>query len=220
MRTYLILILIAVIFVSCKKENDNNNITSISSVYDTIYPLSYFPAFPGSYWIYSNDDTLKIEDNYELYYYDKSYFDQAPDYDTVYLPKFKINSIFNSSSPDEKYIHVYKYEIENFSYRLLFRSIMSETLGNRFPVAENFGGHSPYAITTTVDTSMQIENNYYPKVLIVSYYTEPTDTNSHVFPYRHDYFAKNIGLIMRDHKYYQDTAFITDYTLTSYMINS
>src|SRR5690554_623931 len=87
------LITVLVGLISCEKDKEtkpNDNI-----VYDTIKPLDYFPAFPGSYWIYDNNDTLKVADQYEKYIFNSAGYTAEPDYDTLILPKLILNGIYN-----------------------------------------------------------------------------------------------------------------------------
>jgi len=60
----------------CKKDEsipNNNPTNTITTSYDTIFPLDYFPVFPGSYWKYvdSNNDTtiIKTDSSYQKDYY-------------------------------------------------------------------------------------------------------------------------------------------------------
>ena len=65
-QAFLVLIVVFICFVLsfCKKESEKD---INQQEYDTIKPLSYFPVYPGSYWIYKewhkgNVDTLNIKD--------------------------------------------------------------------------------------------------------------------------------------------------------------
>lgn len=44
-------------FLACKKEQN----------YETLFPEEYFPAYPGSYWVYSNGITKTTEAYYRLH---------------------------------------------------------------------------------------------------------------------------------------------------------
>ncbi|UKN02013.1 hypothetical protein K6119_00595 [Paracrocinitomix mangrovi] len=49
---------------SCKKECDASN-PAVSDVQtDTIYPNQYFPAYPGSWWEYTDSSVITIDDNW------------------------------------------------------------------------------------------------------------------------------------------------------------
>ena len=52
----LILFLTAALFlISCSDETD----------LDVVYPRSYFPAFPGSWWTYTNGERSLVDPSYQ-----------------------------------------------------------------------------------------------------------------------------------------------------------
>lgn len=61
-----ILFLFAVFFMQCKKDSPIPEVitalATTSVIMDTIYPSSYFPAYPKSYWRYldTNGDTSAV----------------------------------------------------------------------------------------------------------------------------------------------------------------
>ena len=118
LKTTFILGTLTVIFGLISCENDNalkpedivvNDTNTV--VYDTIKPLEYFPAYPGSYWVYNNGETLKV-DGYEKYIYNTAGYTAVPDYDTIVIPKLILNGIFNN--PDS-YAYVKEYSISKSS---------------------------------------------------------------------------------------------------------
>lgn len=182
--------------------------------YDTIYPLQYFPAFPGSYWNYSNGKSLQMEDQYQIFYYDKAPWGVKPVCDTIYLPKFKINSIYGYSQS-----YVYGYEISTGTFRLPLRQILSEVVGPTFQTSEIFGGNASYGKTIKKDTSMVINGVKFDNVLIVINYF----WNQHIgnLPWNiKEYYAKDVGLIKRESRDLNKPTIITvDFELISYKIN-
>ena len=72
----LLLLLIAVLFFSCEKEEEP----------PVIYPKSYFPVYPGSYWVYTNGETRTVEPDYCLHSFQQGIV--GPDFSNeAYVPK-------------------------------------------------------------------------------------------------------------------------------------
>lgn len=76
--------------ISCTKKKGILVQPKVYKAYDTIYPQSYFPVYPGSKWKYldQNNDTVscKTDSVYKLDYYTKLNFIS----DTFYVPSIKI----------------------------------------------------------------------------------------------------------------------------------
>ena len=51
-------------FCSCKKECDSANPPVSATSTDTVYPDPYFPAYPGSWWTYSDSSSITIDANW------------------------------------------------------------------------------------------------------------------------------------------------------------
>ncbi len=75
------------------EENDESD--SLMHGYDTIYPKSYFPVYPGSYWKYETSDNKIVTDttssDYKLHYY---FCPDVFDSDTCYVPFFNGKPIY------------------------------------------------------------------------------------------------------------------------------
>lgn len=207
--------------VSCENNEKGN---PDSPIYDTIRPLDYFPAFPGSFWIYSNSDTLKVANNYEKYIYNSSEYDELPDYDTLVLPKLILNGIYN---PNDTFAFVYKYSLSKSSkssYRdYALKVILSETEGTRFYITSAWDGHCNTVITVKKDTSIIVQGKQYDKVIMTMQYDDYW-TNQGVSrnkcAYLKEYYAKGVGLIKREERNYPiNTVFLTAFELTKYKIN-
>jgi hypothetical protein len=92
----LLIFLLIVLFVSCKKDNP----------YAVIEPGSYFPAYPNSWWKYLVNDSIIITDStahdYVLHNYKKAGYYDDPQYtDPVYVPYFYSKEIIGP---------IYKYD--------------------------------------------------------------------------------------------------------------
>lgn len=187
------------------------------AVYDTIKPFDYFPAFPGSYWVYNNGDTLRVEDNYKLCIYNDAYYLYPPNFDTVYLPKFLPNSIYGD-------VFIKGYLITNHGgYKdPPFRFILSETVGASFYVA-SLVSSKVEGMTIKKDTSIIVNGITYNNVIITIQY----DTHfSMYYPPMEcagvkEYYAKGIGLIRREVRSFPfDSIFSVDCELVDYNIST
>ena len=131
------IITIMIVLISCEKGKDPDPDSAFLEIYDTLKPLDYFPAFPGSYWIYNPADTLRVNENHEKCIYNAAGY-TGYDFDTIVLPKFAQNSIFG-----EVFIKGYPISNNNSgNYRdLPFREILSETEGAYFYISSYWTVH-------------------------------------------------------------------------------
>jgi hypothetical protein len=65
MKSFFIIVLwIVILLLSCKKDQEN---------YEIIYPGSYFPVYPNSWWVYKDRDdqfiTHSVDNTFKLNYY-------------------------------------------------------------------------------------------------------------------------------------------------------
>jgi len=208
--------------ISCEK--DNETIPKDIFVYDTIKPLDYFPAFPGSYWIYDNYDTLKVADQYEKYIFNSAGYTAEPDFDTLILPKLILNGVFNS--PDTfAYVNGYSISKSNMSnYRdPAFKELLSLTEGSEFTIEGAIQGHKITGKTIKVDTAINIGTTIYENVIITiqfdyAFVSGTGDSPEDCATLR-EYYAKGVGLIKRETRNYPiDTNFVKDFELIKYEI--
>ncbi len=196
--------------ISCEKEK-----------YDIIKPLSYFPALPGSYWIYDNNDTLKVADHYEKYTFNAASYDAGePDYQTVVLPKLILNGIFNS--PDT-YAYVREYSLSKSSrshYRdPAFKEMLSPIQGKGLIIGGAYHYHRISGRVVKTDTSIVVNGVMYNNVIVTIHFDEAC--TNHGFSenecaWEREYFARDIGLIKREIK--TDTIFKKDIELIEFEI--
>lgn len=221
MRTNLIFgfLLLLVGLLSC--ENKEENQPNIEK-YDTIKPLAYFPALPGSYWIYDNNDTLKVADHYEKYIFNAASYDAVPDYDTLVLPKLILNGIFNS--PDTfAYVREYSLSKSNGSgYRdPAFKEMLSLNQGEKLIIGGAFQDHCIVGRVVKTDTTMMINGVIYNNVIVTIHYDESCTMHGlseNECAWEREYFARDIGLIKRETKAYPDTIFKKDIELIGFEI--
>jgi hypothetical protein len=79
-----LLVYFCVLFFGCKKEK----------VIETIYPLSYFPVYPGSYWKYAVNDTDTVVSSTSPDWSEVSYREKTGTSELVYAPLLDGQPIF------------------------------------------------------------------------------------------------------------------------------
>jgi len=208
--------------ISCEKDNEKKPNDSV--IYDTIKPLDYFPAYPGSYWIYDNNDTLKVANQYEKYIFNSSGYTAEPDYDTLILPKLILNGIFNS--PDTfAYVNGYSISKSNESnYRdPAFKELLSLTEGSEFTIGGAIQGHKITGKTIKVDTTINIGTTEYKNVIITIQFDYACVSGTGGSPENcatiREYYAKDVGLIKRETRNYPiNTDFLKDFELIKYEV--
>jgi len=221
-RNLIFSIVLIIVLIACGKAPITPANNSSQVTYDTIFPLKYFPAYPGSYWIYDNGDTLKVE-GFEKYIFNSESFDAVPKYDTLILPKLVLNGIYNF--PDT-FAFVKGYAIsksKNSDYRdPAFKDILSTTQGSEFTIGAAFQGHKLTGKTIKVDTTISIDGVSYDSVIVTIQFdyacTSMGDSPENCATIK-EYYAKNVGLIKREKKAYAiDTVFIKDFELIDFEI--
>lgn len=173
------------LFFSCKKDKVPPIV--VPKTFDTLYPLSYLPVYPGSYWKYvdsNGDSTIDITNpTYELDCYTVAGLAS----DTFYAPKY-----------NDIYIWGYKAHKFNGSYNQIpMQTILSENLavGSHWQIF-NEQGNTIYRKIIAKDTTITIFGiDYYPTIGVEEYFqTGPIDF---VWSARR-YYTKDIGLIKEE----------------------
>jgi hypothetical protein len=168
--------------LSCKKETS----------YSTMYPLSYLPVYPGSYWKYINkngDTVVQTTDaEYKLDSYVYSVYQQT-DIMTVpvYVPVWNGHPVYGYSTP-----------VYNAYYRRTsLVAYLSEVQGQSWGVDNDphFGSVSRQVVNT--DTSLTLNAVTYSHIIKVTdsvHYTNPYISTSWASD---AYYAKDIGLVLQ-----------------------
>jgi hypothetical protein len=186
-----IVVVLWVVVSSCKKEKSHGYVTNTHlNSYDTIFPLDYFPAYPGSYWKYVDcqGDTIQYAT------------------DTVYKPDWYVHSgaaYFSDTFfvPFYNNIPIWGYEAHtgpiSYSGSYPLTLILSDTL----PVGANWviyfsAGTEVSRKIIAKDTSVTVSGNTcFPTIVVEEYY-------SYGPPYyiwqAKRYYTKNIGLVRED----------------------
>lgn len=211
MKPFLSAILFVLLFSQCRKDNE---VTEC----EIITPGSYFPAYPGSWWKYTINNsvsiTYKISNNYQYFGYDRS--SCYPIFDNIGR-HISGNSILQSA-----------YFGKGGSGPVLSK-IYSEQLNVIYPCVTSFstfkyddllgGGYdaTPYRRVTLVkDTTISTNNVLYFNVLLVKEYNIYDSTH-----FYYDYFSKDIGLVKRDSIHISDTTNLMEIlSLQDYFIHN
>lgn len=185
--TILIVLLVTFMF-ACKKDNITSNNTNLS--YNTIFPLDYFPVFPGSYWKYVDDNNDTIEYNTNSSYQKDAYTVGSAAYvsDTFLVP------IYNG-------IPIWGYEAHTGPISNSGSYPLTRILSDSLPVGSNWVIYnwSGTAISRKIiakDTTITISSNsYYPTIVVEEYYS--SGPPSYIWIAKR-YYTKDIGLIRED----------------------
>ncbi len=179
------LILLAIVS-GCGKEP--------SKPLQTIYPLSYLPVYPGSWWRYlkGNGDTVtyKTENNYMEHSY-PSYELNNSYTDVVKVPFWNGKPIYGYSTPAEN--HVQQPNDEGLSQV----AYLSEHTGD-YLLVYSYKETSWREVGTT-DTALIVNGVLYNHVIRVDAYQEsPFFYNYPKTLYEISYYAKDVGLVRTD----------------------
>ena len=197
---------------------------------DTIEPLEYFPAYPGSSWIYSNEDTIWCSNQYnKVPSYSNSLVypgtRMVPN-DSIYVVKAYGVSCFDGNS---SWVPYKKNDVGIFGYMYLY------TLNELMLTQEQFfcevqnctfsvSGYRPDVYGWTMcekvvnDTTVTINSNIYPNTQVIrKVVLNGTYGYSNVYQY---YFAKDIGIVKCERAVdYANGIYETEYEIETYTIN-
>lgn len=201
---------------SCEK-NDKAPVVAT-----TVQPLPYFPAFPGSYWIYDNGDTMKV-DGYFDYTFNSASYTAEPVYKTFKLPKLVLNGIFNDN---DTYAYVNEYSISKANesnYKdPAFKELLSLTENTEFTIGGASQGHRITGKTVKTDTTITVANVQYNDVIVTIQYDEACITYGNGTPEScadiREYYSKNVGLIKREKRDNISDVFVDDINLVEYYV--
>lgn len=213
------IIALSLVLLACNKFNWKSQI-------ETEEPLSYFPAYPGSYWVYDNNETLRVADQYELYVFNTNGYTAEPKYDTLKLPKLLKNVFFNPLD-NETYVKGYSLSKSNTAnYKdPSFKFILHTTEDKEFSIGAAIQDRKITGKTIKTDTSIYIGNTFYQDVIVTVQFDYACVNHTNGSPEEcatlREYYAKDVGLIKRELKNYNtNNQFVTDFELNSYFINN
>ena len=213
-QLYLLAIVSAFLITSCKKDNtdpvDNTGTGSETEEFQTIEPLSYFPAFPGSFWKYVdiNGDTTMTSTALE---YMEDYYTvgmQGFVSDTFLVPFYQGDAIWRYEAHTGPISNGGSYP---------FTLLVSDTLpvGSSW-INSQWNGYTIRRRILEKDATVTISGqDYYPTIVVEEYW------DSQPFPgvrINRRYFTKDIGIVREDTYNPSDTLVNTKY-LIEYDIN-
>jgi len=158
-----------------------------------VFPKDYFPAYPETYWVYSDGTTVKVAPGYHRhkYYEELEYTVQT---DEVYVPKI-----------DEHY--VYGYEITQDDNRIPLKELLSESNGADWEVGYWQNGEIRRQVINK-DTTVTLSNSVYNVkldstiyefdscIVVIEYYRDTIDN-----PWlSKEIYAPKVGLIREEIK--------------------
>jgi hypothetical protein len=197
--------LFVILLISC----DNPPNSSEPPVYDTLFPLSYFPAYPGSYWKYvdingdttvSSTDSVYHLDSYQVYPDLPVNYAIVPVYDGKPVWGYSLHSESPSSSLfHEKLRPVLKTGPINTYWDIYHDHLFST---RRMLVATD---------TTVVIGS----TSYYPTLVVMEYWLDESFFFQDTLYKR--YYALDVGLIKEE--IYTEDSISNIRTIVDYQIN-
>ena len=210
-----ILMLLGAVLLGCEKKESEAPL-----IIEKVEPLSYFPAFPNSWWKYNNGDTLKVAPAYETHIFNSSSYTAVEDLDTLRLPRLILNGFFN---PQDSLAYILEHSISkasNSSYRdPSFIKLLTTTEGSNFVIKSSWMGMGLNGRTTRIDTSIVVQGRTFENVIEVIHYVVGCPGTFQDCTVSREYYAKDVGLIRRDNKELFDSQFSTEFELVDYSIS-
>jgi hypothetical protein len=217
--------LIVCSFFACKKESITSTNPEVNPciIYDTlpgdtVYPITYYPAYPGSFWTYSKDgveETVQVENSWEEI---PLYMDSINEGTCIrknikmtYLPKIVDGNYIHN----DQYIWDYLDTDGSFFHRW---KILDTIVGNYYNKHYNNGYR--YEVNEEFLTSMDVDGQVYENVIHTKEYVYHSG-HYDSFEYTiHYYYARNIGLILEETDFVIYAPQGYRKVLTSYFINN
>lgn len=163
---------------SCEKDKEP----------EYVYPKSYLPAYPGSYWDYTNGERVLSENNYVLHQYEEG-----------------VNS---TKKTDEKYVpiyngqYLYEYSITQSSTVYPLKKLLEESTGKSWEVNKINNEAVLRQVVNKIDTMIikfpPFKNPIDSAIKDILVVVEYLDSLGAERWNTKEYYAKNIGLIRVD----------------------
>lgn len=153
--------------------------------YEYVFPEKYFPAYPESYWIYSNGTTVKVDPDYQEHHYYPG-VGIVGKTEIVYVPRMEGQ-------------YVYGYKITQNSTQVPLKELLRTTKNAEW-IVDYWNGTEIRRKVETIDTTITLNSKIDPlnediidSVILVCEFIK----DNPVWIYREAY-APNIGLIRRE----------------------
>ena len=165
----------ALLLASCKKQEDP----------DTKLPGAYLPAYPGSYWDYSDGTRSRVEPQYELHSYRESP-NSTNKTASVYVPVL-----------DGQYL--YEYSVYQSSPVYPLKQLLSTTVNQTWVVEmnNNIPVNRYSAFLDSLVVAYPGKDSVFKKVFTVVEYVAKDTLDENDWN-RKEYYANNVGLIRVD----------------------
>ena len=207
--------------LSCKKtttsvatdENVNEETAIVKKVIDTVKPLSYLPAFPGSFWKYSDGSKVTTSPNYVK---DASRFrsnNKVTVLDTVYVPLYNSIPLWGYNSRQETCIDW------NCASTKPFLALLSESLPVGSGWTTRVNGHDSNGNSIMAkETSISIAGKEYSPTIVINESFLPRNVS---FPYLYGrkYYTKDIGLVKTESIAWATGEVTSETHIVDYFIN-
>ena len=217
-----IFIFFIIISFSCKKksavaiEKEERVFTAIRV--DTIKPNSYLPVYPGSWWKYVNEkgeyvinttEPEYVKDTYRYFSLQESkYYTSYPSFVPVYMGRKIWGRL------EHKDIH-YPWDLGKDLIPVVSDSLSVGTVWTTY--YEN-SLNAYYSKIIHKDTAIIIAGKTYSPTIVLQLSTG--NGFSHLFPYRNEYYTKNIGMVRSEDMIWSKPDSVTSYmNIVAYLIN-
>lgn len=190
------LLMLTTIMLSCKDTE-----------LEYIFPKDYLPAYPESYWVYSDGSITKVTPGYHK----NRYFEQlegTAKSDEVYVPKMNGQ-------------YVYEYSITQDDNRIPLKKLLTEKKDDDWRVGYWKDGEIRRKVIdkdvklTLTDSLPNGKSTLDSVIIVIEYYKSPTET----LPWMtKEYYAPFIGLVRQDIRRDQDSLILRE--LSRYYISN
>jgi hypothetical protein len=176
MKKVIFLLLISFSLFGCKDDD-----------IEYVFPEPYFPAYPESYWLYSDGSIVKVSPGYHKHsYYEE--LETTVTTDEVYVPKI-----------DEHYVYGYQITQNDNTYPL--KKILSESNGEEWEISNWQSGQikrkviDKDTLVTLSSPLLETERDTFSRCIVVIEYYE--DTIVHPWLLK-EIYAPKVGMIRQE----------------------
>lgn len=194
-----IFILISTVIACSKKPPIPPDPTNKPIVTKLVPPKTFMPAYPGSYWIYNDSDTLKTANSYQTF---ELYSNPPGNVGNSLIAKYNLPALNGKVSINNMGTNFFikGYFVTGGNARFpgpTFMQFLTEEENDFFTLYSYRGMHI-VGKTIKADTSIVVKNKVYNNTLITlqSYGYDVSEEMAHL----REFYAKDIGLIRRDKK--------------------
>lgn len=183
---------------ACKKTSSTNSTnntanSATTTAIQTLTPLSYLPAFPGSYWNYTvkNSTIIVTYTTAPTYVLDSvnTVSFMPPVYDKKMVPIYNGLKLWTSKT------YTY-YQAQNSS--LIWIPLNKDSLSVKheyWETGKSINQERHCRMTLTRDTTLTVKGRTYYPVIVTRDYIDVNDNGNKIILFCDTYYAKNVGMI-------------------------